>query len=387
MDERKSKIAILGASYMAELFIKKAKEIEIKTYCFSWEEGAVAKKSADVFYPISVMEKEKILDICKQVGIDGVVATTEAPLATCSYIATNMKLNGNSLEIGRNITDKNWVREKAKKCVTLKQPSFICFDKMNKISATMWNRYPAIIKPRRGGGKRGVIVINKSEDLSEAIDYAISFDRNKNGILIEEYIENGKEYSVESLSYNGKHRVIQITEKISSGPPHCVELGHHQPALLQPELRKKVCKSVCELLDSVGFNNGPTHTEIKIISDDIYLIELNARPGGDHIASTLTMLSTGYDYIGESIRVALNLRPREVDNAKSRYTGVYFLTKQTSFLKPIFDTCDNENWLYEKHVESEELLDLTHNDCMHTNYIIYCSDKRIELYDTVNNSQ
>ena len=43
--------------------------------------------------------------------------------------------------------------------------------------------------------------------------------------------------------------------------------------------------------------NGATHTEIKIVNGDIYLIEINARPGGDHIAHPLTMLSTGYDYL------------------------------------------------------------------------------------------
>lgn len=59
----------------------------------------------------------------------------------------------------------------------------------------------------------------------------------KRRIIIEGFLEGGKEYSVESLSYHGRHQVIQITEKITSGPPHCVELGHMQPALLSESLK------------------------------------------------------------------------------------------------------------------------------------------------------
>ena len=31
----------------------------------------------------------------------------------------------------------------------------------------------------------------------------------------------------------------EVTEKITSGPPHCVELAHHQPARLKEIERKK----------------------------------------------------------------------------------------------------------------------------------------------------
>lgn len=373
------KLAILGASYMAGIFLDKARSMGIKTYCFAWEEGAVAKSHADIFFPISVMERNQILRICTEQKIDGVMALTEAPISTCGYIANQLHINGNSIETSENITKKDWVRDRARKCVSLKQPASMVVNIDGLSTVNQWNVFPAIIKPVSGGGKRGVIVINQKDELKEGIDFAGACDNRHNGILIEEYIEKGMECSVETLSYKGNHQIIQITEKISSGPPHCVELGHHQPAAITEEQRTKVCQAITELLDAVCYCNGPAHTEIKIVGNDIYLIELNPRPGGDHIASTLTGLSTGYDYIGQSICVALGFEPDQYNLCKDAYSGVYFITKQTEFLKDTFERCEDKPWLYKKHVESDELTNLSHNDCMHTNYMIYYSNYRVDL--------
>ena len=55
------------------------------------------------------------------------------------------------------------------------------------------------------------------------------------------------------------------------------------------------------------------------------------------------------------------------------YAGVYFVTKQSSYLKPIFDECEKYDWLYHKNYVSEELQELEHNDCYGTNSIMYFS--------------
>ena len=202
-----------------------------------------------------------------------------------------------------------------------------------------------------------------------------------NPIIIEEFISDGNEYSVESISYRGKHYIIQVTEKISSGPPHCVELGHHQPAAITIDMRKKIEIAVSKGLTAIGVDNSICHTEIKIKDDKIFLIEFNARPGGDHITWPLTELSTGYNMIKGAINIALD-KFEKIDFSKfeTNYAGVYFVTKQTSYLKQIFDTCENYEWLYQKNKVSEDLQTLEHNDCYGTNSIMYLSKKsRIEL--------
>ena len=58
------KLAIIGASYLQEPLIEKAKSMGIETHVFAWAAGDVGEKSADYFYPISIVEKDEILKKC-----------------------------------------------------------------------------------------------------------------------------------------------------------------------------------------------------------------------------------------------------------------------------------------------------------------------------------
>ncbi|MGL4987454.1 MAG: hypothetical protein ACRC5H_10015, partial [Treponemataceae bacterium] len=115
------------------------------------------------------------------------------------------------------------------------------------------------------------------------------------------------------------------------------------------KMKNAVQTAICELLEAVGIDNTTTHTEIKIAKDEIYLIELNARSGGDHIAYPLTELSTGYPYIQGAINIALDsfLMPKS-ESFDENNCGILFISKQTQDLKAIFDECENYTWLYKK---------------------------------------
>ena len=56
------KIAIIGASYLQEPLVRKAKELGLYTLCFAWRDGAVCADVADEFHDISIIEKDAILD-------------------------------------------------------------------------------------------------------------------------------------------------------------------------------------------------------------------------------------------------------------------------------------------------------------------------------------
>lgn len=66
------KLAIIGAALGQLPICIKAKELGIETHCFAWPEGAVCKDVVDFFYPISILEKDAIVEKCKNLGVDGV---------------------------------------------------------------------------------------------------------------------------------------------------------------------------------------------------------------------------------------------------------------------------------------------------------------------------
>lgn len=382
MTMKKQKIAIIGSGRMAWLIGKNAHDMNVETHCFSNVEPEYIHETMDEFHNISIFEKETIVSICKDKGINGVIATTELTIAIAAYVARELGTPGLPYEISLVITNKYRNRESCKNLPLLLQPKYAEIIDFNDLTNRKID-FPIIVKPTSNGGKQGITVVQNHSELIEA--YNLAKDKSgKNPIIIEEFLSGGKEYSVESLSCKGIHYIIQVTEKISSGPPHCVELGHSQPADLSDSTRNKVEQAVSEGLTAIGIDNTTCHTEIKIIDGKVYLIEFNARPGGDHIAWPLTSLSTGFEYIKSAIKVALkSFEGVDLKSLKKNYAGVYFVTKQTEFLKPLFDVCEQYDWLYHKNEVSKDLQLLEHNDCYGTNSIMYYSEREKPNIDEI----
>lgn len=370
------KLAIIGGGVMASYFGEACHRLGYEGHYFSQIDGKVDDSQVDYFHEINIFDKDGIVAICKEIGIDGVVATTELSVPITAYVANKLGLLGNAVEVAEVITDKYRNRECIKNLTDLLSPKYVEAASIEDITKS-GIPYPMILKPVCLGGKRGITVINNEDELTAAFEYATIFFRSgvKPQIIAEQFLEGGMECSVESITFKGHHTIVQITQKDSSGAPHCVELGHHQPAPLSKELWDKVVRGVSSGLTAIGVENGPCHTEVKIIDGKVYLIEFNARPGGGHIWWPMVELSTGFDIIAAVAQAATgDLKPIDVTTFKHRYSGLYYVVKQTANIKSIFDTCEKESWCWEKHFETDELYELKQNDMEHTNYIVYSSD-------------
>lgn len=361
------KLAVIGASSGQIPIVRKAIEMGIEVHCFAWEQGAVCKPLCDCFYPISIFNTNEITVKCRELGIDGVAtnASEETALAA-AVISENLKLNGTPSDVIKKIQDKREVRRITACIDDLSTP--LTFDTHNIADV----KFPCVVKPIKGSAKRGVSFCNSANELTEAIEYAQQYNDE---LVIEEYI-NGNEYSVESISFHGTHQVVQITQKVTSGFPHFVELEHHQPALIPDSLKDRVSKIVDKILTVVGYTDGATHIEIKIDNDKIYLIEINPRGGGDHISDTLVGLSTDFDYIRSIIEVSLGNYEFHPVNQKA-HSGILFLNKQNSRIQKYFD-CPMAPWMIERHCDSETLRESVSN-YDRNGYLIYSSSNPIHL--------
>lgn len=370
------KLAIIGGGVMASYFGEACHRLGYEGHYFSMIDGKVDDSKVDYFHEINIFDKDGIVAICKEIGIDGVVATTELSVPITAYVANKLRLLGNAVDIAEVITDKYRNRECIKHLTDLLSPKYVEASRIEDIIKSDIP-YPMILKPVCLGGKRGITVVNNEDELASAFEYATSFFRAgvKPQIIAEQFLVGGMECSVESISFKGHHTIVQITQKDSSGAPHCVELGHHQPAPLSEELWDKVVRGVSSGLTAIGVENGPCHTEVKIIDGKVYLIEFNARPGGGHIWWPMVELSTGFDIMAAVVEAAMGvLKPIDVTTFKHKFSGLYYVVEQTANVKPIFDICEKEPWCWEKHFVSDKLQELKMNDMEHTNYIVYSSD-------------
>ena len=371
------KLAIIGGGVMASYFGEACHRLGYEGHYFSMIDGKVDESKVDVFHEINIFEKDRVAEICKEIGVGGVVATTELSVPIAAYVAAKLGLLGVPYEVAKVITDKFRNRECIKGLQDLLSPKYVeatCLEDIEKSDVP----YPMILKPINLGGKRGITVVKDASELEQAFNYAKgSFWKGTTPVIIaEQFLNGGMECSVESITFKGKHTIVQITQKDSSGAPHCVELGHHQPAPLSRDIWDKVVRGVSSGLTAIGITNGPCHTEIKIINGEVYLIEFNARPGGDHIWWPMVELSTGFDIIAAVAQAATgDLTPIDVSTFKHYYSGMYYVVKQTGYLKPIFDACENKKWCWAKNFITDDLPELTQNDMEHTNYMIYSSEE------------
>lgn len=366
------KLAIIGASYLQLPLVVKAKKMNIETHCFAWDEDAVCKDEADYFYPISIRNKEEILDICMKIGIDGVTSiASDVAVPTMNYVAEKMGLIGNSIEDSIYATNKYKMRERFS-LYSIASPAYI-FTKEQTVSVENMN-YPLIVKPTDRSGSLGVMIVNNKNDLDKAIERA-QHESFSNEAIIEEYIE-GDEVSVETISWKGKHYILTITDKATTGKPHFVELEHHQPSQLSESLQLKIKKNTLVALDAINHRFGASHTEFKITDKgEVFIIETGSRMGGDFIGSHLVELSTGYDFLEAVIKLAMG--EFEIPNVESQnYSGIYFLSEETKYLK---DMIMNSKF-YPEIVEysiTNNTLKKAQKSSDRSGYIIYQSNKKM----------
>ena len=319
------KIVIIGANSFQNPLILKAKEMGYETHVFAWQDGSVGERTADYFYPVSIVEKEEILEKCREIKPDAVV-TIASDLAniTVQYIASRLGLSCNSDESIYISTNKYAMREAFVKN-NVASPKFARVSLEDDISAAVEGmKFPLIVKPTDRSGSRGITKINKPDEIKAAVGLSVS-DSFEKMAIIEEYID-GEEYSCESISYKGKHHILAVTKKYTTGYPHYIETGHIEPAGLDEGMYRKVCLEIPKALDALLIENGASHAEFKIDSEgNIRIIEIGSRMGGDCIGSHLVYLSSGYDFVKMVIETALGKEPSLTAEHEPMCAGIKFI--------------------------------------------------------------
>lgn len=310
--------------------------MKVESICFAWEEGAICKGVCDHFYPVSIVEKEEILRICRNLKIDGITTiASDVAVLTVNYVAEKMGLVGNPNKYSQITTNKYQMRQ----CFMendVPSSKYALVDEKNYYQITGF-KFPLIVKPTDRSGSRGVEKVLDTVQLEDAVLRA-QMESFEHKAIIEEFV-TGREISVESISYKGEHFILQITDKITTGAPFFVELEHHQPSSLPEDIKKKVREIVKHALNALHIQYGASHSELKITeSGDIRVIEIGARMGGDFIGSNLVQLSTGYDFLKGVVDVAFGDFKKPIIK-ESNYSGVFFLSEETKYLKPVI-----ENW-------------------------------------------
>lgn len=320
------KLMILGASILQLPAIEKAKEMGLDVVVVDMNPNAIGFDIPGIEKEIiSTIDIPAIVEAAKRHRIDGVMTlATDMPMRSVAAVVKEMNLIGIDEDTALRATNKVEMRV-ALQTAGVPIPKFFKVSNEDEYLKTVKQfSAPFIVKPADSSGSRGIFEVfdlTDQELIVEAYNYCRPFS-TVGDVVVEEYM-NGPEVSVETLAVDGECHVIQITDKLTTGAPHYVEMGHSQPTRHSKELAEKISEVAKAANKAIGITNGPSHTEIIVTSDGPKIVEIGARLGGDNITTHLVPLSTGINMVESCIKIALgehpDIKPKWEKGAAIRY--------------------------------------------------------------------
>lgn len=320
---RKKNILILGGSEFQIPLVEAAKNRGLQTCVLDINPNAPARKMADFFYECSVKDDKKAIEIAKQFNPDGITAgMVDIAVLSVARICEELGLPGLSVETAIKATDK-YAMIRAFSSKNVPCPKYKLLNKSDDVDKVDVPWFPFIVKPIDMQGSRGINLVENNDLKSALILNSISASDSGN-VILEEYMV-GPEVSVEMVVINYQPNVLQITEKITSGAPHFVELGHIQPAVLPDETKIQIANVAESAVRSIGIKNSIVHAELIITKSGPKMVELGARMGGDGIQQQLIKLSAGINLLDFAIDLAMGLPLKVPVSTINKYSMIRFI--------------------------------------------------------------
>ncbi len=332
------KLLIIGASILQLPAIKKAKELGYYVGVIDYDPKAIGISFADEYFNVSTIDADGVADVAKKFNPQGIMTlATDMPMRSVAKASEACGLPGISMDTAIKCTDKGEMI-KAFKEHNVAHPWFYIAESEDDIkSISALASYPCIMKPTDSSGSRGVVLIESAHQLKKEYAYAKNYSRC-GSVIVEEYLA-GSEVSVEIIVTDGAVNVLQVTDKLTTGAPHFVEMGHSQPSRLGDENVSSIKALAEQAVKAVGITNGPAHVEIMLTENGPKMIELGARMGGDCITTHLVPLSTGIDMIKATIEIACGEKP-DITPKFSKGSAIRYFNANKGTITAIENTAD-----------------------------------------------
>lgn len=285
----------------------------------------IAHKYSDEYHNVSILDKDAVLKLAKELHIDGILSYAVDPgVTTAAYVAEQMGLPFTcSYESTCILQDKSRFRQ------------FLADNGFNTPTARGYNdidnalaevdifHWPVIVKPVDSAGSKGVTRVDKKEDLHTAIEFALSESHNGH-FIIEDFLElDGYQSSADCFSVDGRLVYAdysdQLFDKDAANPyTPSIEIW---PSTMPKERQEELTTELQRLITLLGCGTGLYNVESRVCKNGkAYLMEVSPRAGGNRIAE-LQRIGTGIDLIEAEVLKAIGNPVQGITHP--RYDGVY----------------------------------------------------------------
>jgi len=285
------KYFVIGGGVLQCDFIETVKSMGYETHVFDYNPQCPGAEIADVFHCISINDIDKVLEKAREfdpVGIQTVA--TEIGNITACCVGEKMGLLTNTCETALNTTDKSRMKT-IFAANNIPNAKYIEAEDISEVDVESLP-YPVVLKPSDSSAGRGVTLVREKGYFASVFETAKTESSNKK-VLIEEVLQ-GKQFSAETISADGKHYIVMFTEEYLDGSDDFIESQHLNPARLTVAEEKDLTALIFKTLDAFHIRYGAGHIEVKLTRDGFKVIEIASRMGG--YRDKLAELATGCHY-------------------------------------------------------------------------------------------
>ena len=178
--------------------------------------------------------------------------------------------------------------------------------------------FPVLLKPSAGGGGKGMRLVERPEDMEDALAGASAEALAAFGdgtLYLEKLITSARHVEVQVLA-DGRGGVLTLGERECSIQRRHQKLIEESPSpALTPEMRAAMEAAAADACRAIGYRNAGTFEFLVGPDGSFYFIELNARLQVEH---PVTEVVTDLDLVRRQIRIAAGEQLDVVGRAAGR---------------------------------------------------------------------
>lgn len=266
-----------------------------------------------------------------------VIPGSEFGVALATRLAEDLGLPGNPSSRIPQMTEKSEMHRALKEYGIRYIKGEIVYSREEALAFYKENEFDgAVVKPSRGSASQGVCICRDEKEMLEAVDKHFEAARSagveKPSILIQEKI-NGTEYVVNTVSCDGKHRVVSVgvydKYRLSNGSNAYnyfkyvtrLEVGH-----------SRLLSYACRVADAIGYRYGAIHGEYMVDDKGPVLIEVNCRPMGGGLDRKFSEMVSGQHETDSALDAYLDPEKFHADSLKEYRLKRCGITKDMVFI-------------------------------------------------------
>lgn len=391
------KVIILGGGENQVPLIKRAKDLGLYVILCDYRENVPGVALSDVHYKVNTLDPTQLIEVGEIESPDGIITNSEPAFISMAETAQKLGLRCMSLDSTRLYKNKFLMREFCNKH-NIASPQYRCCTSINEALSFFGHvQKKCIIKPLDNSASRGVFSINSETDLMNRFGDCIAASSTTNpAIIIEEYI-TGTEFTIDGLMTPTGHRCLAISEKkhysYNENVANQLLFDNKNDYFDYVELRMLND----QLVDLTNIPFGLTHAEYKYFNGRFYLIEIQARGGGNFIATDIVPFISGIDSYTEQLRwvVGENVNVKYNYDSLSDHCAVLFffdVPGNGGVVKSIegLDYLDSlgDSIMYHLNFQVGDVINKTKDDSTRIGwYILKCPnrldlDKKMQMIDS-----